>query len=132
MNSAALNFGNNLLEFTVAHERVATDDGYVKRLVLIDEREDFANQLVSLEIGKLAENFATAEMGCVERVTAGAPEGTFFGDLDGHRGGTATQDSGPCLKDFGSFHVLSHCPGRAVAAMKEGMTTEGSPSARRQ
>lgn len=89
VNTAGFNLWDELLQLTVANEGVATHEGDVKGLVLVEKSENAGDQIFSLEVGELTQKGVVAEMGYVEGVAARAAEGAFLGDFDGKRGSAA-------------------------------------------
>jgi hypothetical protein len=59
VNAAAVEFWQDRLELAVADEGVATDEGDVKRLVLVDYAENIFYKGVFLVVGQLAESDVT-------------------------------------------------------------------------
>jgi hypothetical protein len=100
VDSAALDLGQEQLQFTIANEGIATDQGDVERLELVDEGEDAGDQLFSAEVGELTEDGFAAQVGGVKGVAAGTAQGTFLGDFDGKRRGTARKNPGPGMENF--------------------------------
>jgi hypothetical protein len=107
MHSTALDLRQKQLKLTTAHEGIASDEGDMKRPVLVDDSEHSLYQLVSLEIGEFAKLSRASKMRWVKRVTARAAQRAFFGDFDGKGGRGTGKDTGPCMDDFGFFHSLS-------------------------
>ena len=54
MHSAALDLRQKQFKLSVAHERIASHEGDMKRPVLVDDSEHSLYQFVSLEVGELA------------------------------------------------------------------------------
>jgi hypothetical protein len=104
VDAAGIDQGNELIEFAVADERIAADDGDVEGFVVVDESQGFRYQFVTSEVGELAELRFAAEVCGIEGIAAGATQGAFFGDFDGEIGGVAGQDSVPGMQDFRRLH----------------------------
>jgi hypothetical protein len=107
MHSTTLDLRQKQFKLAVAHERITSHEGDMKRLVIVDDGQHFFYQLVSLEIGELAKLGCASKMGRVERITARAAQGAFFGDFDGKGGRETGKYIGPCVEDFGLLHDLS-------------------------
>jgi hypothetical protein len=104
MHAAALDLGQKKFELAVANEGVASDEGDVEWLVVVDDGEHFCDQLLSFEVGELTEFGLASEVGRVEGIATGAAERAFFGDFNRERGDTTGKDTSPRIEDFGLFH----------------------------
>jgi hypothetical protein len=67
----------------------------VKGLEFINDGQHAANELITFEVGYLAEDGCAAQMSWIEGIASGATQGAFFGYFYGNRWGTAGQDSHP-------------------------------------
>jgi hypothetical protein len=123
MHSTTLDLRQKQFKLAVAHERITSHEGDMKRPVLVDEGQHSFYQLVSLEIGELAKLGCACKMGRVERITARAPQRAFFGNFDGKGRRGTDKNVGPRVQDFGLFHDLSksksHATGSALADPKD-------------
>jgi hypothetical protein len=74
VNVAAVELGQDRFEFPVADERVAADEGDVKRLMLVDYAENVFDEGVFLVVRQLTESDAAvhSEMGWIVGVASGA------------------------------------------------------------
>jgi len=107
VNTALLELGQKEIEFTVTDERIAADDGDVQRLVFVYQGKNTCDEIISTEVGEIAELCLAAEMRAIERVAAGTSQGTFLCDLDGERRRATGQDSSPSMENFRFLHCLS-------------------------
>jgi hypothetical protein len=84
VNSATVKLGDDEFELAMPDQGVASDEGDMKRPVLIDNLEDVANQLIVLVVGKLTESDASpgAEVSGIVGVAARAAQGAFTGNFD--------------------------------------------------
>ena len=95
VDTAALDLWQEQIEFAIANERIATDQGDMERTMLVDQGEHSPHQFVAFKVRELAKLGWTAKMSLVEGVASGAAQGAFLGDLDGKRRCMAGKDSGP-------------------------------------
>ena len=100
VDAALLHLRQNLLQFAVADQGVASDERNMQRLVLIDHCQHIAHQRVALEVRKLAQFSARAQVRRVEGIAAGAAQRAFLGDLDRKGGRAAAQNTCPGLQNF--------------------------------
>jgi hypothetical protein len=107
MHSTALDLRQKQFKLAIAHERIASHEGDMKRPVLVYDSEHSLYQLVSLEVGEFAKLSCASKMRCVKRITPWAAQRAFFGDFDGKGGCGTGKDVGPCMDDFRLFHDLS-------------------------
>jgi hypothetical protein len=91
VDTARLNLRDELLEFAVADEGIAANEGDVQRLPLVEQGEDAVDQLISAKVGELGQQSVVAEVSGVECVAAGATQRAFFSDLDGVMGRDRTR-----------------------------------------
>jgi hypothetical protein len=82
MHSTAFDLRQKQFKLAVAHERVASDQGDMKRPVLVDDSEHSLYQFVSLEVGELAKLARASKMSRVERIATRAAQRALFGDFD--------------------------------------------------
>ena len=72
----------NLVEFPVPDQRLASDDRDMQRPEAIDEREESRDQLVALVIGQPSEGDVAAEVLIAVGVATRASQRALLGDLD--------------------------------------------------
>ncbi len=73
---------DELLQFAVADEGIAADDGEVEGLEAVNGVEDAIDEGLAFAIAERAKGYAAAEMGRVIGITSRATQGAFLGDLD--------------------------------------------------
>ncbi len=104
VDSARQERRNHQLQFTIADQRVTTDDRQVQRLDAIDNFKYSIYESLAPSIVQVAQRRSAAEMGVVVRVTAGAFQRAFLGNFDRKRRWFTLQDLAPCLNNFRRVH----------------------------
>ena len=107
MNAALGELRQDLVQFAIADERLAADQGDVHRPLRVHEREHAVDELLALEIGDLAQRDVTAEVIVAVRVASRAAQRTFTRDFDRERRTVAGQNAAPCLYDPGRNRIHS-------------------------
>ena len=72
----------DLLQLAIAHQRLAADDRHVQRLVLVDERQEPIDELLTLVVADLSERDVAAEMLVAVGVASRAAQRALAGDFD--------------------------------------------------
>ena len=89
----------NGVELAISDERLAANDGHVKRIPRVDEADESLDELVAAVIREAAQGDVAAEVRVTERITAWAPQRAFPRDLDRQVGLPSSQDAAPRLHD---------------------------------
>src|SRR6187399_1301652 len=96
--------GKYLVQFLVSHQRFSSNDGYMKRLVLIDEANHAIHQRLTLKVADLPQYGIAAEMIRPVGITARATERTLFGNFDREDWWPAGKYRFPATEDFLHLH----------------------------
>src|SRR5687767_14504153 len=97
----------NLIQLTIAHQRLAADDRDVQRPMMIDERHESRHQFVAFVIGETAQRDVAAEVLVAIGVAARTAQRTFLGDLDRQVRTIAREDPAPGLDQLASANGVS-------------------------
>src|SRR4029079_10376853 len=89
----------NGVELAISDERLAANDGHVKRFLRVDEAYESLDELVAAVIREAAQCDIAAKGRVTERVAAWAPQRALARDLDRQVGLPSSQDAAPCLHD---------------------------------
>ena len=104
VDSALQQRRNHQLQFTKADQWVATDNRQMQRLNAIYNFKYSIYQGLAPSIVQIAQRWSAAQMRVVVRVTAGAFQRAFLGNLDRKRRWFAFQDLAPCLNNLRRVH----------------------------
>jgi hypothetical protein len=82
MDSSFFEKGEQHLKFSIAHQRISPHEGDVKRLVMVYDRDNSANQLFAFKVGELTKTPTPLQVGRLKGVAPRAPQRALFGDFN--------------------------------------------------
>jgi hypothetical protein len=95
VGAAGAEDGENAAQFTMADERLASDERDVHGIVALDQLEDAADQIVAAEVGKIAELGCAGEVRITIGIASGTAQGAFASNFDREKRDFPTQDFPP-------------------------------------
>jgi hypothetical protein len=96
--------GNQLLQFAVADQWIATNERQVQWLEPVDNFENSVNQMLAFSIVQLAQGHAAAQVGFIVRVATRTSQRAFAREFYRKGRRLAPEDFPPGSNDFRSSH----------------------------
>lgn len=104
VDAAGEQLGHELLQFTVANQRVPADDGEMEGLEPVNDLKDPGDEFLAFVVSKGAQCDASAQVGLIVCIATRATEWAFAGNFNGERGLATLEDGAPGVEYVRYLH----------------------------